>query len=566
MLRKGIFIETMRLKNKLNCFVGTVLFSIWIGIFPQVCLGDIKPPIFTVLPTIHQNPNPSVPLAAVIKFATDEPVHTVINVSDGKRVWDIEFDSSYKPAEGLPIIGMRPNLQHQFYISIHDIAGNKTNASKKLNFKTLPLPSSLKEFPPIDITVKHTDKMEPGITLLSVRRRMPGNGHRKFNQSFGMLLAIDAEGEVIWYYRANTRISDIERLRNGNLIYLTQDYRAIEIDLLGNVIASWYAAKRPYGPEANSIPVDTTTFHHKIKELPSGNFIVLGSELRLIDNYYTSETDPNAPRKTQKVMGDKIIEFQRDGKIVWQWNIFDHLDVFRIGYRMLTSKYWMMRGFPDTLDWSHANGLSYNEQDDSLLLSMRQQDAIFKIDKASNEIQWVLGELNDWPTKLQSKLLKPISDMKWFYHHHSPKITPSNTLILFDNGILQARPFYSPLPPAKTNTRVVEYVINEKNMTVDEIWSSENSENNVVSFAMGDVDWLPKTNNFLVSYGFLLPQDKINHIRWDNILDFRAWTRTREYTHTNPPELVWEVVMENNSKENSVGWIIFSAERVSNIF
>ncbi|MCK5718538.1 MAG: aryl-sulfate sulfotransferase, partial [Thiomargarita sp.] len=407
----------------------------------------------------------------------------------------------------------------------------------------------------------------PGITMLSVRRRAVGRGYRKFNQGFGMLLALDAEGEVIWYYRVNSRISDIERLRNGNLIYLTKDYRAVEIDLLGNVITSWYAAGRPEGPDMNSIPVDTTTFHHEIKELPSGNFIVLGTELRLIDNYYTSETEPNAPRKTQKVMGDKIIEFQRDGKIVWQWNAFEHLDVFRIGYLALND-YWSMRGFLNTTDWTHANGISYNKQDNSLLISMRKQDAILKIDRASKEIQWILGEPSDWSVKLQSKLLKPIGNMRWFYHQHSPKLTSQNTIILFDNGIFQARPFNPPISPAKIYSRAIKYAIDEKNMTVREIWSSEEfNQSPVISFAMGDVDWLPKTNNILVSYGFLMPHDKIDKIKatWGNLLQFRAWTRTREYTHTNPPELAWEVIMEDNSKEKPTGWIIFGAERIPSL-
>lgn len=104
-------------------------------------------------------------------------------------------------------------------------------------------------------------------------------------------------------------------------------------------------------------------------------------------------------------------------------------------------------------------------------------------------------------------------------------------------------------------------------MTVREVWFSEKQgdDNAAVSFAMGDVDWLPKTGNILVAYGFLLPRDEIDKITWKNILDFRAWTRVREYTHTNPPEIVWEIIMKDDSKKESVGWIIFGAERIPSL-
>lgn len=83
----------------------------------------------------------------------------------------------------------------------------------------------------------------------------------------------------------------MEPLRNGNILYLTTDFRAIEIDLLGNPVGSWYAAQRPQG-EADGIGIPTLSMHHEIDELANGNLLVMGTELREFDNWYTSETDP----------------------------------------------------------------------------------------------------------------------------------------------------------------------------------------------------------------------------------------------------------------------------------
>ena len=77
--------------------------------------------------------------------------------------------------------------------------------------------------------------------------------------------------------------------------------------------------------------------------MPNGNYLALTANAKEIENYYTSETDPDAPRANQKVVGDKIVEFTPEGEIVWDWNTFDHLDIWRFGY-LLTEVYWHTRG------------------------------------------------------------------------------------------------------------------------------------------------------------------------------------------------------------------------------
>jgi hypothetical protein len=184
--------------------------------------------------------------------------------------------------------------------------------------------------------------------------------------------------------------------------------------------------------------------NHEIDELANGNLLVMGTELREHDNWYTSETDPDAPRSRQKVMGDVVIEFTRAGEVVWEWKALDHLDPYRIGYETFTN-YWIRRGFPGARDWSHGNEFFHNEKDDSLLISFRMQDAVVKVDRKTGEIVWILGNHTGWPPRLQQKLLTPEGDMPWFYHQHMPQISPRGTLILFDNRTWSASPFAPPL-------------------------------------------------------------------------------------------------------------------------
>lgn len=532
--------------------------------------GAVARPNFTVEPTISANTNPKVPLAAILRFDTDKPVTTILTVSAGQQTQKMTFAATtYQPANGLPIIGLPPAKQYSIQVAIRDNDGNEVNSSKTLSFKTPNLPNDLNIFPPLETTtISQTRKMEAGVTLVSMRRRAPGKTPEamKFSTRFGLLLAVNEAGKVVWYYQDNVRIADFEYLSNGHILYLTTDSRLVEIDLLGNEVKSWYSKGRPESKTKDSIEVDTMALHHHISRLSSGNILALGVESRAIDNYYTSETDRNAPRKKQdKVLGDEVLEFQPDGKVVWRWRAFEHLDPFRIGYSTFEG-YWIKRGFPNTVDWTHTNAVLYDARDNSVIISMRHQDAIMKIDRASGAVKWILAENQDWSPTLEKRVLKPQAKTLLPYHQHGLMLTPQGTLLTFVNGNFHARPFQPALPPSALHSRAVEYAIDETNMTVNEVWSSDElDDGKVLSVAMGHVDWLPQTGNILVAFGGLFHQDDINNLTWEHIENFLCWTRIREYTHTHPAYLVWEIVLDNRSKEVPMEWVAFGAKRIPSL-
>jgi hypothetical protein len=517
---------------------------------------------------VSANPNPAVPLAAVLRFQADQPVTTIIDISDGKNQSQLQYKPGRDPEKGLPVVGMRPARAHKIRVTIVDAAGKKAVAPTELSFQTPPLPAGEEEFPPIRVTTSEAKRMEPGYTIFSPRRSREGN--LRFGSGFGMLVAVDAAGEVVWYLRMDSRISDLQRLRNGNFAFLTQDYRAIEIDMLGNQVASWYAKDRPYPPPAKGIPVEgALTFHHELDELPNGNLLVLSSEIREIDNFYTSETDPKAPRKRQKVMGDVILEVDRQGKVVWSWKAFDYLDPMRIGYESFDG-YWTSRGFPDVkADFSHANGLLYDESDDSILINFRMLSNVVKIDRKTREIRWILGDPKGLKAELANKAfrLEP-EGARWFFHQHAPTPTPRGTFMVFDNSNYRAWPFDPIVKPGDSYSRAVEYSLDEKNRVARQVWTSESDpkpEEWAYSIAMGDVDPQPKTGNILVHYGFLMPRVAAARESRSGLAGVMGWTRIREYTHAKTPRLVWEIVLGDPSGKSAVGWALFGGDRVASL-
>lgn len=534
---------------------------------------------FTTSPTIEQNPNPQVPLVAVLYFETDEAVTTTVRVSDfdGDRI--LEFGASDNPAAGLPILGLKPGRRHRIDTVIENASGDTLKA-ESLHYVTPELPSGMGNFPPITVLVSEPEKMEPGITFLSVRRRVPGRSHwitpkqRKYQTTWGVIVAVDAKGEVVWYYESDTRIAGIDRLSNGNLLFHLTDFRTKEVDLLGNTVTEWYAADRPTGPPNNSsaIPIKgAQTLHHQPLETPMGTFMSFSANARQIENYYSSEFDEHAPRKTAMVMGDDIIEFDRDGNELWRWSTWDHLDPFRIGYEM-TEAYWFVRGFPDHLDWTHGNGLEYDPRDDSVIINLRIQDALIKIDRKSGEIVWILGEPTGWSEKLQKKLLKPVGQpFEWHYHAHNPRLTESGTIVLFDNGKYRARPFLEFLAPEDTYSRTVEYEVDEKKMTVRQVWASYDSvtDDNCNSYAMGDAHWLPETGNIFVVNSICDYRVKgQTHDEFDYSArhpgDLAQWSRIREYSGPDNKEVVFEI--EIRDPHDILQWQTFGGFRTPDLY
>ena len=519
---------------------------------------------FTKAPQVINNPNEAAPLTFFVDFETTQVYDSVsFVISDTKRNTTLRYSIQDKKESGYLILLTRPGKEHQINIQIKNGDGFWIDAKHELTHKTPSLPTDDMLFPKIALTKANDATQDEQLTLFNPRRRLPMTlpQSNELNKAFGMLIIVNQKGDVLWYYRTNSRISDFDMLPNGNISYMTQDNRVVEIDFAGNIIQEWYAANRPEEKDEKAIPVEALTFHHDVSLLPNGNRLILSTEIREIDNYFTSELDENAPRKRQKVMGDVVLEFTPAGEIVHRWSAFDHMPVMRIGYETF-SRYWERRGFPGVIDWSHANAIVPLPNEEAYLVNFRYQSAMIKVNKSTGEIEWIFAEPTGWSDKLQDKLLD-IPESSWNWHQHSPRFTSSGTLLFFNNNNYQARPFNKTKSIDESPSYVVEYKINEADRTVDRVWSSENQdEQQVVSIAMGRVSELPVSGNILACYGALLPNEHFDEITWWNRGKFTQWTMIREYTYSTPAKIVWEMRLLPLTEDSQVGWTLFGAERI----
>jgi arylsulfate sulfotransferase len=513
------------------------------------------PPAINEL-ALDSRPSETVPLAARVTFQTDRPTSVALEISDGQRTRQVDPRMPVGTDHDVPILGLRPDTAQTVTVIVTDEDG-ATARSDALPITTDPLPE---DFPTLDVRLSTPERMEPGFLLLepSFMPQTPGL------EGDSWLIVLDATGEVVWFYRASHGVADVKRISNGNLLYGSGNSGLYEIDMLGNVASHWTSELvADDGGEAGGIELAIDTLHHESLETPWGNLMALTTELRTIDDYPTSETDPAAPRAPGNVVGDKIVEFTREGEIVREIRLLDLFDPHRIGYGSVTGGYWRPlygRQVSEPRDWSHSNGISLDSTGRYLLLSMRYQ-GVAKIDLETNELVWILADHAGWGADWRPLLLEPRGELLWPADQHAPMYTPQGTVLMFDNGSNRARPFDPPMPVAESFSRAAEYRIDEDNMEVEEVWSYGGpGDEQYYGWRVGDADWMPNTGNVLITYGGL-SKDAAGNIS-DRPTDHH-WVRIVEVTHETPAQKVFELFVDD---ERPTGWLSFQAEHLQSLY
>jgi len=508
--------------------------------------------------TLEVNPNPTTPLAAILHVETTSPVKLTIDVTGATLPTREEF-SELRTTHDVPVVGFVPGKTNTITVTAE--TENHTKESQTLSWQPAPLPP---DFPPIKLKVSDPTAMEPGLTLFNVFQWNPFLIGVVVPR--GWIIAVNAAGEVVWYHHAEAVPGDVRQLANGHLFYEYDQTGFVEIDVLGNVVASWHAADLGAQPMPNATFVPTDTMHHDVQEMPNGHFLTLSTAVMPAPNYPTSEKDPLAPRADTMLMVDKINEFDRAGHIVHSWFLDDFMDSYRLGYDSL-SPFWdtvYKDVITGTKDWSHANALVYSERDDSVVISVRNQDALVKFHRATGKLVWILGNPDNWTSPWKEALLQAPPDMPWFYHQHAPKVFPDGRILLFDNGNFRASPPHEKLAARKNHSRVVEYRVDEAKRTVEQTWAygGDDTETFYSPF-LGDADALPKTGNVLVTDGGRVVDNQ--GIPSDEILVAHKWARVFEITREAKPRKVFELLIQAPHPVGFAGWSVYRAERIATL-
>lgn len=430
-------------------------------------------------PTFTGNDNDAVPLVGIVRFETNVPTAATILVSGGEEEWTLEFPTRTLRHERV-VLGVKPDTLYEVVVTV--TSEHQELVVPPLQWSTPAVPGN---FPRLDLVQSDPSRMEPGMTIFDFGYETSRTG----------LIVVDALGTVRWWYDTTNFLAIGRLLANGNHVFIHQGFpEVIEMDWRGNRVTEWRIAQDgsqiPEGVIALDVP--EAHFHHSIHEMPNGNLLTLCREHRSVENYPTSTTDREAPAGTAKVRGDVIIEFTREGEIVKHIPLLDLLDPTRVGHDAVSDQ----EGFQD---WSHGNAAVYDAASDAYLVSLRNQDAVAKIDRTTESLVWILGNHANWGDPWQPKLLSPTGDdFRWQYHQHAAAPSPEE-VCMYDNGNHGAPAFQPVQTPVYS--RAVCYGINEDEMTIVQLWSYGPSWQGQSLFAGagGDADRQPSTRNVLIT-------------------------------------------------------------------
>ena len=147
-------------------------------------------------------------------------------------------------------------------------------------------------------------------------------------------------------------------------------------------------------------------------------------------------------------------------------------------------------------NWAHVNSVSYDPNDDSIIISSRHQNAIIKIGR-DKKIKWILGAHKGWKDEFKKYLLQPVDSkgkkiecdndysicpgyeneeggFDWTWTQHTAYFIGDLSkkgmtyVTAFDNG--DSRGMEQPAYPTDKYSRAVIYKVNEKKMTVEQVW------------------------------------------------------------------------------------------------
>lgn len=221
---------------------------------------------------------------------------------------------------------------------------------------------------------------------------------RKINDP-GADIVINSSGITVWMLEADTALYRPFTPSKNGYISLYSDKRIYELSYSGDTLISLQYGQGGFDK----------TLHHELT-YHDDNIIGLTKEKIYLDlsSVGGSESD--------SVITDGILVLDREGNKKWSWKLTDVLDPV---------------SYPNILkarnDWGHANSLAV-DTDGHYLISWRDFNEVWKLDRGSGEVIWKYGHHN----------ARDSSEM--FFGQHSFHSTGDGSYLLFDNGNKKLRP------------------------------------------------------------------------------------------------------------------------------
>ncbi len=490
-----------------------------------------QPLAWVVEPTLVL-PDTGVYLARTLSFETSEPTRATLVIDDGEVRRQVAFDE-LATVHDLAVLGLLADATHTVSLTAVADDGEELTAALDVRTNSMPIP-----LPQVEL-VTPAAGAEAGYTWVPAR-----------SSSGTFLIAYDLEGRPRYVRDLGAdMLAAMSQIDESDLVLLVGD-TVLQLGLMGPAVRTWSTEEGL----ADVLIEGLGGVHHEALWLGDEGFWSLSKSYIAVDEY---PIDPLSPTTfgPAELMVDHAVHIRPDGTIAMDIDVSALLDTHRIS----TSSHDLTG---ESYNWSHANAVATVPGEDAVLVSLRHQDAVLKIDTNTGELVWILANHDGWPPELQDKLLTPVGEpFMWPTHQHAPMVN-GDRVVMFDNGNNGRRTPYSDTSLGLFS-RVVEYRIDEAAMEIEQTFQFTGPEGETMySNALGNADYLPETGHVLATFSYLKKDGGVSN---EDIGRGRNSTRVIEMDPVTGA-VAWDLRVYGESATTPDGWLADRCTRVASLY
>ena len=474
---------------------------------------------------VMMNPYEIAPLTAVIRdngYDLSDVTVRIVPKTNGQEIKYTVSRAQLLTHGGIPVFGLYPD-----YLNHVEVSYTRTLRGKSESFKDTyqlyapPVYTEVAGIPTerhalFGVKVKKVDpEFKDRLYFVNNLAEKSGIGTRAvWNNPMGGALqwnffpqnaVVDTAGDIRWYMFANP-IFDLQSLYKSGVM---MGFKQNDDGMLTWGFGQTYVKYDILGREVfnRRLPLRFNDYSHSMDDAQNGHYF-----LRVASSNYLRDDG-----KHVRTVRDMIAEVDKNGVVVEEWRLADILDPYRDNVlkvldqgavclnidasqagKTLTAEELAKADSSDNFgdvvgtgagrNWAHVNSVDYDPEDDSIIISSRHQSAIIKIGR-DKKVKWILGSPEGWKDKFKPMLLTPVDasgkpikcegskceggfDWTWTQHTAFKIDEKSKGDIIyvsaFDNG--DARGMEQPALPDMKYSRSVIYKIDQKKMTVEQVW------------------------------------------------------------------------------------------------
>ena len=376
-----------------------------------------------------------------------DPSHTA-RVSNNDERFPLVYDRAVSPQGFVPVVGLTFG-DNSFDVEIRDAGGNKV-ARHRLSAR-IEDKEDVRGWILVKKKPAHNDFVSVAITWGDTKN-IPRDSYNSRYNYYGV---IDDLGDVRWLAKAGGKRSErmLRGLMHDDKFFLTKGVEKIFLtDIFGN-------RKLVFDGKNASSERYNYRLHHDYTVTDKGTMLLL--------------VDPATKEGRKSSVGEILIEVDLDsGKATREINVKDSLDgIFDVTGGLKLPKIddqALIVNTSENIDWMHLNSVAYDAASQTILLSGRNQSAVFALDYKTGALEWIFADPEGLTKQQRARFLTAPHGYVFHKGQHDARIE-GNRLRFFDNAVLIKNEDGSYVDPEATRSRIVEARLDLANGKITEV-------------------------------------------------------------------------------------------------